>query len=81
MQYDEESDKYSSYGKIKLKRNLYAISIFETGKVDRQQIFESSNHGVVIYPSYTKPLNEELTDFMLVGVYKNKQRLVHLVVE
>lgn len=81
MQYDEESDKYSSYGKIKLKRNLYAISIFETGKVDRQQIFESSNHGVVIYPSYTKPLNEELTDFMLVGVYKNKQRLVRLSVE
>ena len=81
MQYDEESDKYSSYGKIKLKRNLYAVSIFETGKVDRQQIFKSSDHGVVIYPSYTKTLNEELTEFMLVGVYKDKQRLAHFVIE
>ena len=72
---------YSS-GRI-LKNAFNAVRINDAGNMEREQMFLSSEHEVVIYPACSKPLNKQRTEFILFGRYKskNQMRLGHLIVE
>ncbi len=63
------------------KNALNAVRIDDTGNMEREQIFLTSDHEVVICPACSKPLNKQRTELVLFGDYKYKKRLGHLIVE
>jgi hypothetical protein len=77
-----------SYGDVKnansrgvFKNAFHAVGIDNAGNMKREKLFLSSEQEVLIYPSCSKPLNKQRTEFILFGKYKSKNRLAHLVVE
>lgn len=57
---------------------LNAVRIDENGDMEREQMFKSADYKVAIYPACSRPLNKQRSEFVLIGINKNKQRLAHL---
>ena len=60
---------------------LNAVRIDDTGVMERKQIFNSAIYRVKIFPACSKVLNKERTELVLIGFYRKKARLAHLIVE
>ena len=58
-----------------------AVRIDEVGNMEREKIFNYKKKEMVIHPLRTRSLNKERTELILIGLYKQKQRLAYLRLE